>query len=133
MAQKPVFFDASGRRSARLTLAGWIAGIFSVIIAAAFVASLAVVPRLSDVNMPVRLTALHTPNLENKAAAPRLLRQAATLAIEVRERQDKLARNRIAQNAQLGQASLASSQKPLSIAFYASWSPDSFDALKRAL
>jgi cellulose synthase/poly-beta-1,6-N-acetylglucosamine synthase-like glycosyltransferase/peptidoglycan/xylan/chitin deacetylase (PgdA/CDA1 family)/spore germination protein YaaH len=133
MAQKPVFFDASGRRSARLTLAGWIAGIFSVIIAAAFVASLAVVPRLADVNMPVRLTALHTPNLENKAAAPRLLKQAATLAIEVRERQEKLARNRIAQNAQLGQAGLAPSQKPLSIAFYASWSPDSFDALKRAL
>ena len=44
MAKKPVFFDASGKRAARISLIGWIAVIVSVVLGGAFVASLLAVP-----------------------------------------------------------------------------------------
>lgn len=40
MASKPVFYDATGRRAARISALGWIVAIVSTIMGVGFVASL---------------------------------------------------------------------------------------------
>ena len=40
MANKPIFFDASGKRAARLTFIGWVAAAISIFLGAGFVFSL---------------------------------------------------------------------------------------------
>ena len=132
MAHKPIFFDETGRRSARLALLGWIAGIVSVVVGAAFVISLARVPQLSALDQPVRLTALRTPALVKKSAAPGLLKQAARLAIEARDRRQKLNRHRLLQSGLLRDLP-NQPERPLAVGFYADWVAGNLDELKLAL
>ena len=40
MANKPVFFDATGRRAARISTLGWTAAMVSTVLGIGFVASL---------------------------------------------------------------------------------------------
>jgi peptidoglycan-N-acetylglucosamine deacetylase len=140
MADKPIFFDSTGRRAARVSFVGWAAAVVSTILAAGFVASLVVVPEMGNINLPGRLTAIHLPELEKKALAPGLLRFAERLAAEARARREEFARARrlwIQRNS--GPRALSAILKPqdarsLSIAFYPNWQQDvSFPALKRAL
>jgi cellulose synthase/poly-beta-1,6-N-acetylglucosamine synthase-like glycosyltransferase/peptidoglycan/xylan/chitin deacetylase (PgdA/CDA1 family)/spore germination protein YaaH len=143
MANKPIFFDESGRRAARVSFIGWLAAVIAVLIGTAFVASLVVVPHVEGLTLPGRLTAVHIPDLERNALAPGLLRSAAHLAIEARAKREEIARLhrlRAAHNAvsPLVSEILRPQQgRPLSIAFYPSWRDaahnSAYDALKYAL
>src|ERR1700742_3006346 len=86
MNRKPIFFDATGRRAARLSLLGWAAAIVSTVLGIAFIASLLIAPPMESVSFSTRLTAIHLPELENKAKAPALLKSAARLAAQARAR-----------------------------------------------
>ncbi|HUB84180.1 MAG TPA: hypothetical protein VL971_00695, partial [Rhizomicrobium sp.] len=139
MANKPIFFDASGKRAARLTVIGWIAVVASVLLGAAFVASLLAVPKEAVLGLPgAKLTAIHTPELENKAVAPGLLKSAEQLAISARakklerQRERRLAKQ---QEARRAKASTLRPQqgRPLSTAFYPNWEPSAYDSLQVAL
>lgn len=137
MSNKPVFFDASGRRAKWMSLAGWTAAIASTLLAAAFLTSLLAVPYIGSVKLPGRMTAVKTNNLENKAAAPGLLHSAARLAAEARatraealkERHHKFARSKKI----LPSAMAPHDGRPLSIAFYPDWDPSAYDDLKASL
>src|ERR1700679_1071788 len=85
MSKKPIFFDATGRRAARFSLVGWTVAILSTILGIAFVASLVVAPQMQSVTFANRMTAIHLPELVNKATAPGLLKSAARLAAEARK------------------------------------------------
>ena len=142
MADKPVFFDASGRRAQSVTVIGWTAAIVSIVLAAAFMASLALVDtKVPGVIMPGRLTAIHIPELERSARDPELLRIAARLALEARQRREEIARARRLKSEKAGvQRALSAILKPqagrpLSIAFYPNWGDPNtvYDAMRHAL
>ena len=86
MTKKPIFFDATGRRAARISLFGWTAAVVSTVLGVAFVASLVVAPQMTSVTFANRLTAIHLPELVKKATAPGLLKSAGRLAAEARAR-----------------------------------------------
>src|SRR5215472_3112692 len=145
MAEKPVFFDASGRRAASVTAVGWTAAIVSGLLAAAFLASLILIDtKVPGLIMPGHLTAIHIPELEKKAQDPELLKLAARLAVEARQRREEVARARRLRAERGGvQRALAAILKPqqgrpLSIGFYPNWGNldqrhAAFDALRHAL
>ncbi|MGD0141584.1 MAG: glycosyltransferase [Rhizomicrobium sp.] len=140
MADKPIFFDSTGRRAARVAFIAWALAVISVLFASGFVASLVVVPEMENINLRGRLTAIHMPELEKKAQAPGLLRFAARLAAEARARREEFAHRRLLSGQREVQTrTLASMLRPqssrsLSIGFYANWQQDvGFPALKTAL
>ncbi len=139
MANKPVFFDASGRRAAHISIFGWIAAIVSTVAAIAFVISVAVVPHLDSVKLPGQMNAVPTAELSHKAMSPGLLKAAATLAAEARARREKVAheRHRKQEHARLNNAAAAilspQAGRSLSIAFYPTWGDNTFASLQRAL
>jgi len=136
MVNKPIFFDATGRRAARVSFIGWTAVVVSVLLGAAFVASLVRVPDPQQIKLPGQLTAVQ---LEKKAIAPGLLKFAANLAAAVRGKREqqalehwqKVERGR---HAHLPPGALAPRQgRPLSIAFFPNWDILAPDSLKSAL
>jgi peptidoglycan/xylan/chitin deacetylase (PgdA/CDA1 family)/spore germination protein YaaH len=140
MADKPIFFDSTGRRAARVAFIAWALAVISVLLASGFVASLVVVPEMENINLRGRLTAIHMPELEKKAQAPGLLRFAARLAAEARARRAEFAHQRLlsgerdARTRTLGSMLQPPASRPLSIAFYANWNQDvGFPALQAAL
>jgi cellulose synthase/poly-beta-1,6-N-acetylglucosamine synthase-like glycosyltransferase/peptidoglycan/xylan/chitin deacetylase (PgdA/CDA1 family)/spore germination protein YaaH len=139
MTKKPIFFDATGRRAARISLVGWVAAVVSTVLGAAFIASLVVAPQVTGVTFSNRLTAVHLPELVNKAKAPGLLKSAGRLAAEARARRMDLARvrrQRIARNFPprvLLPALMPQKGHSLSIGFYETYEEASYPALKRAL
>ena len=138
MAKKPIFFDATGKRAARFTLIGWIAVVVSVVLGGAFVASLVAVPREAILNLPGRLTAVHVPELENKAVAPGLLKSAEQLAEAARIRKAERQRaRRLAREREHHKAPASTlrpqSGRPLSTAFFPNWEASAFDSLRVAL
>ena len=84
--KKPVFFDATGRRAARLSVLGWIAALVASVLAIGFVTSLMMAKPVPNVDLPGRAYATNPPELVKKAVAPGLLRQAVRLATEARNR-----------------------------------------------
>ena len=138
MAKKPIFFDASGKRAARISLIGWIALVASVILGGAFVASLIAVPSEAILNLPGRITAIHVPELENKAVAPGLLKSAEQLAEAARIKKAERQRARRLAKAQQHHKAAASTLlpqrgRPLSTAFFPNWEASAFDSLRVAL
>ena len=140
MADKPIFYDATGRRAARVSIAGWAAAIVSTLVGAAFIASLLAVPRVGSLKLPGQLTAIKTAQvLEGKAAAPGLVRAAENLANSARLRRAKLAAMRRERNEKRMRAHPVTpvvqtkAGRPLSVAFYPSWQGDAFPSLKHAL
>jgi peptidoglycan-N-acetylglucosamine deacetylase len=139
MANKPIFFDATGRRALGVSLVGWAATIISVMLAAGFVASLIAVARIASVRLPGHITAIHTPELEKKAIAPGLLSSAARLAQAARDRRALRRRERHAWRTHVrrthGFAAELMPQKgrSLAIAFYPNWEPTAYDSLQNAL
>jgi peptidoglycan-N-acetylglucosamine deacetylase len=127
MTKKPIFFDATGRRAARASLVGWTATVLSLVLGAAFVASLLTVPTATPLRLPGRLTAVNIPLLEKKAEDPLLVRSAARLATDVRARREENARLRRQLNERgLKSRPLASTLKPLTtrslvVGFYPNW------------
>ena len=138
MANKPVFFDATGRRAARLGAAGWIVAIVSTVLGIGFITSLLVSQPAPTVDLPGRAVAVPVAPLVRQAVAPGLLRSATRLATEARNRRLEIARFRRLRAGGRVLPAILSPQKgrALAIGFYVNWG-DSADAsltsLKRAL
>ena len=138
MADKQIFFDETGKRAARLSLAGWIGAIVSTILGVAFVASILATQHVASPQLPVKLTA-NNPLLVRKAVDPALLKSAARLAAEARAREQlvKAWKHRMAHNKvpmrELSAILQPRPDRPLSIGFYVNWDDASYPALKRAL
>jgi cellulose synthase/poly-beta-1,6-N-acetylglucosamine synthase-like glycosyltransferase/peptidoglycan/xylan/chitin deacetylase (PgdA/CDA1 family) len=139
MAEKPVFFDASGRRAVGASVVGWTAAVVSLIFGGVFAASLAVAPQVTQLRLPGRLTAISTQNLEKKALAPGLLRSAARLAADAQNRRRERARLRLEREQRNLPTRVLSAMlrpqagRPLSIAFYPNWEASAPLSLKFAL
>ena len=141
MINKPVFFDATGRRAARISTVGWVAAVLSTILFIGFAASLAISGPGSNVDLPGRASALNRPELVKKAIAPNLLKAAARLGAEARNRRLEGARLRRLRNEMPSRVLPAILQpqpgRALAIGFYVNWQGDlgdtSFAALKRDL
>ena len=141
MANKPIFFDASGRRATSVSIAGWVAAGVSLLLGAAFIASLVIADtNVQGLILPGRLTAVRIKDLEKKALEPQFLRQAQRLAIEARRRREDVARSNRAKmersaKSRQARAAILRPQKgrPLAIGFYPSWQASAFDSLQHAL
>ena len=138
--KKPVFFDATGRRAARLATLGWTAALVTIVVAVGFVASLMMAKPVPNVDLPGRAYATNPRELVKKAVAPGLLNQASRLATEARNRRLEIQRQRRLRNlspSRVLPAILAPQKdRALAIGFYVNWGEEgdaSFDSLKRAL
>jgi len=140
MANSPIFFDASGRRAARIRVLAWIVGIALLVISVGFAASLALAPPVTGLNLPGRSAA--TPaNLVKRAQKPGLLARAERLATAVRKRRlEDIARLHRNQSALASRALPAilkpQSGRPLAIGFYTNWQgkdDPGWPSLKRSL
>ena len=138
--KKPVFFDATGKRAARISALGWAAALISIVVAIGFVASLVVTKPVATVDLPGRSYAANPPDLVKKAIAPGLLRQAARLATEARNRRLEAQRQRhlrAVMPSKVLPAILAPQKgRALAIGFYVNWGEEgdaSFASLKLAL
>src|SRR5664279_3222568 len=78
-SKKPVFFDATGRRAARLTALGWATALIGTVLAVGFIASLVVAKPVATVDFPGRTYSSAPRDLVKKAVAPGLLRSAVRL------------------------------------------------------
>ena len=138
--KKPVFFDATGRRAARLATLGWTAALFTLVVAIGFVTSLMVAKPVANVDLPGRAYATNPPELVKKAVAPGLLKQATRLGTEALNRRLEGQRQRRLRNSMPSRVlpAILEPQKgrPLAIGFYVNWGEEgeaSFDSSKRAL
>ena len=139
MANHPIFFDASGRRAARIKVVAWAVGIAVVVILTGFATSLALAPQATGLNLPGART-ITPPNLVKRAQKPGLLLRAERLAAAARKRRlDDIAKLRPAQGALPSRVLPAilkpQSGRPLAIGFYTNYSKDdpSWPSLKRSL
>jgi len=137
MANKPIFFDASGRRAARIKIVAWAAGLALLVISVGFGASLVLAPPVKGLVFP---RAAPAPLLK-RAQKPGLLARAERLATAARKRRlEEIARLRRAQSA-LPSRDLPAILKPqpgrpLAIGFYTNWGgkeDPSWPSLKRTL
>ena len=139
MANKPIFFDATGRRAARMTVIAWLGAVASALLAAGFVASLIAVAQIASVRLPGHMTAIHTPDLEKKAIAPGLLSSAERLAQAARDRLELRNKKRLAWEARdrhthnFAAELLPQKGRALAVAFYPNWEPSAYDSLQAAL
>jgi peptidoglycan-N-acetylglucosamine deacetylase len=137
MANSPIFFDASGRRAARVRILAWIVGITLLVISVGFAASLALAPPVVGLNLPGRPPA----NLVKRAQKPGLLARAQRLATAARKhRLEEIARLHRNQSALSSRAlpPILKPQdgRPLAIGFYTNWQgkdDPSWPSLKRSL
>ena len=124
-SKKPVFFDATGRRAARLSALGWAAALLSTVLAIGFVASLVVAKPVATVDFPGRTYSATPRDLAKKAVAPGLLRSAVRLATEAQNRRleaRRLRRLRASQPSRVLPAILSPQKgRSLSIGFYVNW------------
>ena len=139
MSNRPVFFDATGRRAARISTLGWLAAIVSTVLGIGFIASLLIIQPTPNVDLPGRPVAVNPPQLVRQAVAPGLLKSAARLAAEARIRREEIRNLRRIRNAMPPHIPAGLLPKPgraLAIGFYVNWrgsSDASFSSLKRAL
>ena len=136
MIDKPVFFDASGRRASRMSFLGRGAAILTTLIGIVFIASLIVEPRVAGPNLPGHLSAINPAELVRRAFDPAMLNAAAKLAQEARAERAKLVRAWRAQRAKLAQARAGAAlrpfaNRPLTVGFYLSTDELSYPDLKR--
>jgi len=138
MANKPIFFDASGRRAARIKILAWAVGVALLVVSVGFVASLTLAPPVRGLVFAER--AAPAPLLK-RAQKPGLLARAERLAVAARKRRlEEIARLRRAQSA-LPSRALPAILKPqdgraLAIGFYTNWGgkdDPSWPSLKRSL
>jgi cellulose synthase/poly-beta-1,6-N-acetylglucosamine synthase-like glycosyltransferase/peptidoglycan/xylan/chitin deacetylase (PgdA/CDA1 family) len=140
MANKPIFFDASGRRAARIKILAWAVGIALFVISVGFAASLALSPPVAGLAFPGRVVTAN-PAVERRAQKPGLLARAERLAAAARKRRlEEIARLRRNQST-LPSRVLPAILKPqndrsLAIGFYTNWGgkdDPSWPSLKRSL
>jgi cellulose synthase/poly-beta-1,6-N-acetylglucosamine synthase-like glycosyltransferase/peptidoglycan/xylan/chitin deacetylase (PgdA/CDA1 family)/spore germination protein YaaH len=137
MTNKPVFFDASGRRASRMSWLGRVSAVVTTFVGIIFVASLLFEPHVAGPNLHNRLSAINTAELERRAFDPSLLKAAAKLAAEVRADRAELARvwrTKSAGGTQDHAARAALRPKfdrPLTVGFYLSTDELGYPDLKR--
>jgi cellulose synthase/poly-beta-1,6-N-acetylglucosamine synthase-like glycosyltransferase/peptidoglycan/xylan/chitin deacetylase (PgdA/CDA1 family) len=139
MATKPIFFDASGRRAARIKVVAWVVGLTAAVILTGFVTSLVLSPPVAGLNLPGSRT-LSAPNLVKRAQKPGLLPRAERLAAAARLRRlDEIAKLRRAQGTMPSRVLPAilkpQDGRPLAIGFYTNYSKldPSWPSLRRSL
>src|ERR1700731_1307934 len=108
MTNKPVFFDASGRRASRVSAVGRSLAVLAAVVAIAFVTSLVVEPHASSPKLPGHLSAINPAELVRRAFDPAMMTAAAKLAQEARTERAKLVRAWRAQRAKVAKAAHAS-------------------------
>src|SRR3569832_732939 len=124
MSDKPIFYDATGRRAFGASIAGWAAAVIRLVLGAAFVVTLTTAPILRT-KSPIHLTAVSIADLEKAAKAPGLVRSAARQATEALAR--RAARQLAARNARrlhgrpLSALLQPQSVRPLTFAFLPNW------------
>lgn len=139
MTDKPVFFDASGRRASRMSWFGRAAAVLTTVIAIVFIASLFAEPHVAQPNLPGRLTPINPAELVRRAFDPAMMNAAAKLAQEARTERAKLVRAWRAQRAKVAHAHLTPTalrpfpNRPLTVGFYLSTDELSYPDLKRDL
>jgi peptidoglycan-N-acetylglucosamine deacetylase len=135
MADKPIFFDETGRRAARLSLLGWVGAVVSTVLGIAFLASILVSQNTSTPDVRIHLTPDN--RLERRAVDPALLRPAVRLAAEAqRAAQIRAWRaHHRPPGRDLAAALSPHPGRPLVLAYYDSSdnTDTSYPALKRAL
>jgi cellulose synthase/poly-beta-1,6-N-acetylglucosamine synthase-like glycosyltransferase/peptidoglycan/xylan/chitin deacetylase (PgdA/CDA1 family) len=141
MINKPVFFDASGRRAARIKMLAWAVGVTALVILTGFGASLMLSPPVTGLDLPGRGVAVNPTNLVKRAQKPGLLARAERLAGAARKRRlDEIAKLRRAQGTLPSRVLPAilkpQNGRPLAIGFYTNWAgkdDPSWPSLKRSL
>lgn len=139
MSNKPIFFDETGRRAARLSLLGWAGAVISTVLGVAFLASIVITQETSSPDLHLK----RTPNnaLVRRAVDPALLKSAAQLSAEAKRREAmakgwkaKLAKQKLPTR-ELSAALRPRTDRGLVLGFYSSWDYDdvAYPALKRAL
>ena len=145
MAHQPVFFDASGRRAARVRILTWSVGLAAFAILLGFAVSLTLVPPVTGLDLPGRATASDTDNVANnlaghligRAQKPGLLPRAERLAAAVRKRRMEESLYTPQQPERALPAILKPQKgRPLAIGFYTNWGGKddaSWPSLRRSL
>ena len=82
MSNKPIFFDESGRRAARIRVLTWVVGLSVLLILVGFATSLALSPRVNGLDFPGRAAISAPAQLEKRAQKPGLLARAERLVTE---------------------------------------------------
>jgi cellulose synthase/poly-beta-1,6-N-acetylglucosamine synthase-like glycosyltransferase/peptidoglycan/xylan/chitin deacetylase (PgdA/CDA1 family)/spore germination protein YaaH len=137
MANKPIFFDATGRRAARVTVVGWTIAILSSVLGIVFVATLFAAPQMANLRLPGQLTAINLTDLEFHAKDPARLKsavKAGNKALAQREEQARIWRERAAQR-NATNALKPPKGRPWTMVFYGNWGDASanFADLEREL
>ena len=140
MVSKPIFFDASGRRAARIKVVAWVVGVAALVILVGFGASLMLSPPVTGLDLPGR-PATTAPNLVKRAQKPGLLARAERLATAARKRRlEEIARLHRAQSALPSRVLPAilkpQDGRPLAIGFYTNFAgkdDPAWPSLKRSL
>lgn len=141
MSNKPIFFDESGRRAARIRVVAWVVGLSVLLILVGFITSLALSPRVTGLDFPGRAAIANPALLEKRAQKPGLLPRAERLAQAARKRRlEEIARLHRAQGALPNRVLPAvlkpQAGRPLAIGFYTNWagqSDASWPSLRRSL
>jgi len=139
MTDKPIFFDASGRRASRISVVARGFAVLAALVAVVFVTSLVIEPHTSSPRLPGHLSAINPVELVRRAFDPAMMNAAARLAQEARTERAKLLRTWRVQRAKFaarGQASPKAalrpfSNRPLTIGFYLSTDELGYPDLKR--
>jgi peptidoglycan-N-acetylglucosamine deacetylase len=121
MANKPIFFDASGRRATRVSVIGWVVAVVSTLLFAVFVGTLFAAPQMANLRYPGQLSAIIFAKLEPTAKDPALLRSAARLAAKARADRARLWKMREERHPGAAGIPARPLGRPLSIAFYGNW------------
>jgi len=137
MIDKPVFFDASGRRASRMSVGGRVAAVFATVVAVIFLGSLIVEPHVAGPNLPGHLSAINPAELVRRAFDPAMMNAAAKLAQDARAERGKLVRAWRAQRALVAHTHSSPAalrpfpNRPLTVGFYLSTDELSYPDLKR--
>jgi cellulose synthase/poly-beta-1,6-N-acetylglucosamine synthase-like glycosyltransferase/peptidoglycan/xylan/chitin deacetylase (PgdA/CDA1 family)/spore germination protein YaaH len=145
MTGKPIFFDPTGKRSRALARLAWAAGTLSLAILTAFFATLLTVHRPAVEQGPITHVSIRCAwaptcsaahGLPVAAADPEALRNATSLAADLRERERDLHHHpqaQVVERRSFPSSLVRPKGRPLSIGFYVNWDDNSYPALKRAL
>ncbi len=144
MTGKPIFFDPTGKRGRALARLAWAVGVLGLAILTAFFATLLTVHRPAEegpiTHVSIRCawapTCSAAHGLPVTAADPEELRNATSLAADLREKERNLHHHpqaQVIERRSFPSSLVRPEGRPLSIGFYVNWDDNSYPALKRAL
>jgi cellulose synthase/poly-beta-1,6-N-acetylglucosamine synthase-like glycosyltransferase/peptidoglycan/xylan/chitin deacetylase (PgdA/CDA1 family)/spore germination protein YaaH len=145
MTGKPIFFDPTGKRGRAVVRLAWAVGTLSLAILTAFFATLLTVHRPTTEQGPITHVSIRCAwaptcsaahGVSVSAADPEALRNATSLAAELREKERALHHHpqaQVIERRSFPSSLVRPEGRPLSIGFYVNWDDNSYPALKRAL